>query len=168
MKKLLSLVFTIISLAGFSQQSNLASGSGTTCSCQPNYTVCQASALFMSCCVCCQPGSSCGSWSAFGICGCGCESTGTFANITLYPNKYGEFMTYLEKNNISTVKLREYFSVVISGSPLFKGDTPQNDFIMITDYTRVRVFTDAYQNDLRNLVKNSEVSNLVNTFLNKK
>lgn len=77
-------------------------------------------------------------------------------------------MTYLEKNNISTVKLREYFSVVISGSPLFKGDTPQNDFIMITDYTRVRVFTDAYQNDMRNLVKNSEVSNLVNTFLNKK
>lgn len=84
------------------------SSGGSSCTCQGSESLCSANAMFMSCCTCCQPGSSCGSWTGFGLAGCACEDTQPSKNnqLILNPVKFQDFLAFCDENRIPTQDLR--------------------------------------------------------------
>ncbi|HPH84094.1 MAG TPA: hypothetical protein PLC48_01495 [Ferruginibacter sp.] len=168
-------VFLLILVAGSflskAQVNNKTTGSN--CTCLPGNSICSADATFMSCCICCQAGSSCGSWTAFGFCACKCENTGTgsgsttsstIRNIRFYGGKYSEFINYLDLNKVPTSKLKELAKNVTEGKMLNKSNVENGkDFYILSDDDNP--FIDAYVAEMKILTKNATYASLVEAFL---
>lgn len=114
MKKIITIAILVLTVyTGYAQnEGKVVVGSGnTSCTCQEGYTICQASSLFMSCCTCCQPGNSCGAWSAFGLCGCGCNKVtqgSSKGEVRFYKEKYVIFLRSLQELGYNTTALSNY------------------------------------------------------------
>jgi hypothetical protein len=171
MKKVLIVLATFLS-------SNLIIAQTTSkvaanCTCQPGYTVCSADATFMSCCTCCQAGSSCGSWTAFGLAGCKCENTATGnksvinSTVKFYFNKYNDFMNFLDKNKISSTSFRNFAAPPQLNKTINRGATTDQDYIVL-EGDELKSFTDAYISDMKILSKDPNIAPLLDLYLNKK
>ena len=77
-------------------------------------------------------------------------------------------MNYLDRNNISSQKLRGYAADAISGLAIIKGNTPQDDYILLTDNSLIKNFDDAYINDMKALSMNNDIAKILDSYLNKK
>ena len=77
-------------------------------------------------------------------------------------------MNYLDRNNISSQKLRGYAADAISGLAIIKSNTPQDDYILLTDNSLIKNFDDAYINDMKALSMNNDIAKILDSYLNKK
>ena len=77
-------------------------------------------------------------------------------------------MNYLDRNNISSLKLRGYAANAISGLAIIKGNTPQDDYIILTDNSQAKIFADSYINDMKALAADSDIAKIFDTYLSKK
>ncbi|MDB5201839.1 MAG: hypothetical protein JWQ27_1248 [Ferruginibacter sp.] len=165
MKKLIVFALILISTLSYAQTAGRLEGTAT-CTCQPGYTICQASSLFMSCCTCCQPGSSCGSWTAFGLCGCICESTSSKrgSEVKFYSEKYDAFMDYLDRNNVASADFRVYANTAKAGKLLKTGDAGTANYVVLSAEDN-KAFSDQYIADMKRLIADPRVSQLIDTYL---
>jgi hypothetical protein len=145
MKKFLSFII-VCSFVVFGYQSYASSN----CSCQPGYTKCTADGGLMSCCTCCQPGSSCGGWTAFGLAGCSCESTGTTkahgysnqSNLSTYMTAFASFTVHLNRNGMNTDNINNALNEMTAGLDIEK-DPIRGDIVHPTA-ERATKFSEVY------------------------
>jgi hypothetical protein len=164
-------IFSFFSFFCIGQESGKAIAI-TSCSCKPDQTLCQAESLFMSCCFCCQPGNTCGSWTAFGLCGCRCEnasqpteskSMNNINPVKFYFDKFSDFLNYLDLNKIPTMNFRNYAKKILVGKQLQK-DSKGNEYYRI-EGDELKNFTDSYLNDMNMLILSKTNSALIASYL---
>ncbi len=170
MKKIIIVVvFLFTKITGFAQTP--APNFASTCSCKANQSVCSADALFMSCCTCCTPPASCGSWTAWGLCGCKCETVTNGAvvhsEVKFYLNRYNDFMTYLSQNKVVTDRFQQYFKAAILNKPINKTTNASSDYVVLQG-NDLATFTNAYLADMKEISKDPGTAALLDAYLNKK
>jgi hypothetical protein len=149
----------------FAQQAaNVTSYSGVSCACGGSQTVCSANTFFMSCCICCEAGRSCGAWSAFGICSCACESTS--ATVVIFHDAFVEFLSALASKGASTKSITADYQNLISGA-LSKFTIDQNEKYFILDPSKAKQFAERTKNTMMDLVRDQNISTFVQQYLTK-
>ncbi|MEI6598193.1 MAG: hypothetical protein WCL22_04045 [bacterium] len=167
MKKIIVVIsFLIIKVGSFAQSSNVMTGS--SCTCKDGQAICSAETWLMSCCTCCTPPASCGSWTSWGLCGCKCESAANNvvinSEVKLYLNKYADFMNFLLINNIDATKFQQYFKNAITNKPVIKAANVINDYVVLQG-NDLSTFTTAYLADMVALTKDPKVASLLVAYL---
>lgn len=172
MKTIFGIVICLCSLtSAFAQESNKAAstvpGAGNgNCNCKPTQSVCYAEAFFMTCCTCCQAGMSCGSWTAFGLAGCGCANAAkgdVKPEIRLFVNRLDDFLSYLEQNRVPNDNLVSLTGAAKANHKSVAGKTPDADYINLEN-AELQQFTDGYLAEIRGLVNDSKYGDVINEY----
>jgi hypothetical protein len=171
MKKVLLLMMVMWSAFSYAQQERILLAEAdlpSDCACLPGYSVCKAESVFMSCCMCCEPGSSCGAWTAFGLVGCRCEKTATTgtAKIWFYPNKFDAFLSFLDKYRIDRGELSALVEKTLEGTTLYEvRDNPAKTYVAFT-VEQSKTFSEAYLAILKPLLEREDQKELIENYIN--
>lgn len=149
---------------------------GSSCTCQPGQTVCQADGGLMSCCTCCQRGSSCGAWSGFGLAGCSCENTshvssyggyggfGSTANVILYKAATEKYIGHLKGNGIDVSKIQQAYDGLITGLKT-QIDNERGEFVNPSPASATK-FGDIYFAEMERICKNDTHRKIIEAYIN--
>ena len=78
-----------------------------------------------------------------------------------------DFMRYLDSNQISSVKFRDYSSQAILNKQIVSGKTTDLNYILLEGDALVS-FKDLYVSDMQNLAKNPNFGLIIDAYINKK
>lgn len=171
MKKLFCLLMSCWTLMGYAQQERVAmleADMAVDCTCQPGYSICKADGGFISCCICCEPGATCGAWQGFGLASCACqkENKPVKARIYFHPNRYQDFMDFLAKHRIENGKLTELAAKLVETRTLYEvKDNLAKSFVLLSLEEREE-FSETYLAILKPLLENEDQKELIENYFN--
>lgn len=152
--------FTFISIQLFSQSSEIRQNN-VPCVCRTGYNQCRVTTLFMSCCSCCEPGTTCDTWSFLGFCGCGCENS--TSSRYLYIDIFKQFLGFLDQQEIYIPGINIKFEELVKGLEVI--DSKDARYV-VPDAAGLAEFIQYYKQEIQGL--SGEAQRMIKEFIGEK